>query len=66
MPGRPGRSGMQLSPGNWTEGLNSLISLGDMLSMAGFPDESREDTSPPLPPGPVPLEYMDPPAPPSP
>eukprot|EP00973_Karenia_brevis_P084688 11751561-Karenia_brevis.AAC.1 len=36
-PNRPSRMLMQLSPADWTEGPNGLMSLGDMLSMAGFP-----------------------------
>eukprot|EP00973_Karenia_brevis_P044505 6164536-Karenia_brevis.AAC.1 len=66
--GRPETSSrklMKLSPNDWTEGPQGLMSLGDMLSMAGFPVKGR-DEPPPLPPGLVILEYMDPPPPPSP
>eukprot|EP00973_Karenia_brevis_P062291 8663547-Karenia_brevis.AAC.1 len=50
--GRPSRSFMQLSPDAWTEGPHGLMSLGDMLSMAGFPAEDKEKTPLPPPPGP--------------
>eukprot|EP00973_Karenia_brevis_P077955 10829661-Karenia_brevis.AAC.1 len=66
VPCRPGRNSIELSSNEWIEGPNGLISLGDMLCMAGFPVESQEDAPPPPPSGPVPLDYMDPPPPPSP
>eukprot|EP00973_Karenia_brevis_P051569 7161590-Karenia_brevis.AAC.1 len=56
---------IQLSPNDWTEEPQSLMSLGDMLSMAGFPVECR-DEPPPRPLGHVPLDYVDTPLPPSP
>eukprot|EP00973_Karenia_brevis_P001423 193159-Karenia_brevis.AAC.1 len=43
--GKPGTSIielMKLSPNDWTEGPQGLMSLGDMLGMAGFPVEGRE------------------------
>eukprot|EP00973_Karenia_brevis_P043027 5957285-Karenia_brevis.AAC.1 len=51
---------MKLSPNDWTEGPQGLMSLWDMLSMAGFLVEGREEPPPP-PSGPVPLDDVDPP-----
>eukprot|EP00973_Karenia_brevis_P017669 2426431-Karenia_brevis.AAC.1 len=56
---------IKLESQEWEEGPGGLMSLGDMLSMAGYPVETRE-AAPPPPQGPVPHEYVDPPPPPSP
>eukprot|EP00973_Karenia_brevis_P073471 10208300-Karenia_brevis.AAC.1 len=52
MPSKIGRGLLQLSSDEWTEGPQGQMSLGDMLCMAGFPVESREDTPPSPPTGP--------------
>eukprot|EP00973_Karenia_brevis_P076937 10684070-Karenia_brevis.AAC.1 len=53
--GKPGglKELMKLNPQDWIQGPGGLTSMGDMLSMAGYPVEQRE-TAPPPRPGPVP------------
>eukprot|EP00973_Karenia_brevis_P075271 10457973-Karenia_brevis.AAC.1 len=56
---------IKLDPQEWVEGPEGLMSLGDMLIMAGYPVEKSEIIPLP-PPGPVPQNYVDPPPPPTP
>eukprot|EP00973_Karenia_brevis_P092569 12413031-Karenia_brevis.AAC.1 len=68
MPHRPRDWGIRLSALEWSPGPEGLMSLGDMLQIAGYEVTRTEEEEglPPPPPGPIPPDYVAPPPPPSP